>query len=760
MFNASQSQISRIQKNKDYIKEEWQKFSNPDRKRKRTGKSGSVEEKLLEWYSQAKKDGLPISGPMLMEKAKGIGQAIGLDFKPTTGWLGRWKDRNGITLKRFKDEKDGSPSISKIASHWRRYTLLKATKEVDPKDVWVMDSTMLFYNALPESLTQPESVNLNNSDMMSVILACNVAGTERRPAIVVSQVQALSNIVLPLSFHHHPEGEISLEFISLVLKDWDKELRHKKRRIVLLLPKTSYYPENLHLFNIHLNFFPPNTEPVLQPFGFGIANTFKALYRYQLIRQVQATMQANNFIMHTQMFNQNVPTLSSIPVSVSPLDAIFMIYKAWKHISSDTLAKGMVKAGLSKDVHVLSTADQVDAPPGLSQQEFEDLINIDDHISSKQQREQNQSSQVCSVPLANTAHFHKQQQQPQQMQQQSTVTYSNHNLMSKNPTSHQTVMIDSLQNPRSVSEALAACRTIRQYLQQQGGRLYDKFSEVEAAIQLDMTLEACPELKHSLRPDPLHDPESLHSLCAQSHLKTQQQPDQASAHKTQLQQQHQQQQQQHQQQQPQQQPQQQLQQQPQQQQQQMHTLKTSHAPVHVTVHSTSPMVVPSHNMGSVTHMRHDIQPHEIHRPNISRQESHVVLPHSDLIRHDLMRPEHTARQDLVQERSRVSMPELRTFATTMVPDGRTDVRVDNKTDLRNVMHSDGRVLGSDVKFMSSDLRTNISGEGRGSVSTGETQHTLPTDMSQSLRPQEIRVENQGLQYYNITSHLHPYVQHK
>lgn len=50
-FGVNQSQISRIQKNKDKIFEEWQNNTNPDRKRKRTGKAEDVEEALLRWFA-------------------------------------------------------------------------------------------------------------------------------------------------------------------------------------------------------------------------------------------------------------------------------------------------------------------------------------------------------------------------------------------------------------------------------------------------------------------------------------------------------------------------------------------------------------------------------------------------------------------------------------------------------------------------------------------------------------------------------------
>ena len=100
-FGVNQSQISRIQKNKDKIIEEWQRNSNPDCKIKRVGKSEDIEEALVRWYSQARSRQLPVSGPLLMEKADQLAHGLGIiDLKATNGWLEKWKTRNTIEFKK------------------------------------------------------------------------------------------------------------------------------------------------------------------------------------------------------------------------------------------------------------------------------------------------------------------------------------------------------------------------------------------------------------------------------------------------------------------------------------------------------------------------------------------------------------------------------------------------------------------------------------------------------------------------------------
>jgi hypothetical protein len=83
--------------------------SNPDRKRQRSGKASNVEAALTTWFIDARTRDIPISGPILEEKAKDLAQALQQpDFNATSGWLSRWKTRNNIVYKRLHGEKKDS----------------------------------------------------------------------------------------------------------------------------------------------------------------------------------------------------------------------------------------------------------------------------------------------------------------------------------------------------------------------------------------------------------------------------------------------------------------------------------------------------------------------------------------------------------------------------------------------------------------------------------------------------------------------------
>jgi len=173
-FGVNQSQISRIQKNKDKIIEEWQRNSNPDRKRKRVGKSEDIEEALVRWFSQARSRQLPVSGPLLMEKADQLAHGLGItDFKATNGWLERWKTRNAIQFKKQHGEKQDADYYG--AERWAIEVLPGILKDYSPKDIFNADETGLYWRAIPDGTLSFKGIEAPGSkvakDRMTLLLA-------------------------------------------------------------------------------------------------------------------------------------------------------------------------------------------------------------------------------------------------------------------------------------------------------------------------------------------------------------------------------------------------------------------------------------------------------------------------------------------------------------------------------------------------------------------------------------------------------------
>jgi hypothetical protein len=62
---------------------------------------------VYEWFHQCRSEGIPISGPMLMEKAKSYHEELKTegDCDYSTGWLQKFKNRHGIHYLKISGEK-------------------------------------------------------------------------------------------------------------------------------------------------------------------------------------------------------------------------------------------------------------------------------------------------------------------------------------------------------------------------------------------------------------------------------------------------------------------------------------------------------------------------------------------------------------------------------------------------------------------------------------------------------------------------------
>ncbi|XP_071551084.1 uncharacterized protein [Panulirus ornatus] len=98
MYNVSKSTLSIIKKNKDTILKAFYGDPSADRKRMRKGSASEVEEALFKWYNEVKDHNVPLTGPVLRQKAKELADLMGkVDFIPTSTWLDTWKRKHGLS---------------------------------------------------------------------------------------------------------------------------------------------------------------------------------------------------------------------------------------------------------------------------------------------------------------------------------------------------------------------------------------------------------------------------------------------------------------------------------------------------------------------------------------------------------------------------------------------------------------------------------------------------------------------------------------
>ena len=124
-----------------------------------------------------------------------------------------------------------------------------------------------------------------------------------------------------------------------ILRTWDKDLKKKNRRILLLADNCSVHLQDTGLLNIKVEFLPPNTAYVLQPCDMGIIRAVKAIFRMAMCRQV------------LQQMDKSVAATASKPVKNHFLDGILLMKAAWEKINSVTIRNCWVKAKVKMGSH-------------------------------------------------------------------------------------------------------------------------------------------------------------------------------------------------------------------------------------------------------------------------------------------------------------------------------------------------------------------------------------------------------------------------
>jgi hypothetical protein len=75
-FGCGRTQIQKILLKRDEILSAFEANSSGDTKRLRGGKNAEIDSALLEWFRKARSKNIPISGPILQEKAMQIAIAL------------------------------------------------------------------------------------------------------------------------------------------------------------------------------------------------------------------------------------------------------------------------------------------------------------------------------------------------------------------------------------------------------------------------------------------------------------------------------------------------------------------------------------------------------------------------------------------------------------------------------------------------------------------------------------------------------------
>jgi hypothetical protein len=191
-YNISLGSVSNILKRKAEYFNDYETNQNQNVKRKLTDmNSQKLDEQVYEWFVQQRSKKIPISGPILQEKARQIAESLGDNlgsFKASNGWLEKFRTRHNISFRVINGE-SSSVDITTVDDWIQR--IPKIIDGYEAKDIFNCDETGLFFKFMPDkslTLHREECKGGKKSKERFTILFCvNSTGEEKLKPLVIGR---------------------------------------------------------------------------------------------------------------------------------------------------------------------------------------------------------------------------------------------------------------------------------------------------------------------------------------------------------------------------------------------------------------------------------------------------------------------------------------------------------------------------------------------------------------------------------------------
>ncbi|XP_067124140.1 tigger transposable element-derived protein 6-like [Centruroides vittatus] len=393
-FNIPFSTLSTWLKNRDKLEHVAESGAEiGKRKRLRTAKYEELEEILFQWFCNVRTKNIPLSGPLIKEKAAMLASRMGInDFKCSNGWLCRFQARHNIvslnTCGKFA-------SVNTNASESWLETVHPVLQEYAEHDIFNLDETGLFYNLMPWKTLSLKGETFHNGkhgkERITVLLCCNANGTEKFPPVIISkfanpncmrQAVLREQLQLPCPYESNKNSWMTAKIFRDWLLRFQNKMTTQKRNVLLLMDQVSSHNiEGLNLPNVHVIFLPANTTSIIQPFDQGIISQLKAGYRKHLVRYMLGEI------------SRGVPAEEIRKWNI--LDALRNVVASWQEIPAKSIRNCFAKVGFVKwhadaDAENSQQNKEIEVPPeweALMENinyvvNFRDYVNVDNDIAT------------------------------------------------------------------------------------------------------------------------------------------------------------------------------------------------------------------------------------------------------------------------------------------------------------------------------------------------------------------------------------------
>lgn len=352
-FGVGKATISDWKKNRAKIEQFCSATSEKTLKQRHHAKvsvNEEIDEAVFLWFTQERQKGVPISGPLIQEKALRLNKLMNGDlaFTASNGWLDRWKRRHGIRQLTISGEKLSADNTA-AKEYLDEFADLISSENYSPQQVYNADETGLNFKALPtKSLASKEESSAPgfkmNKQRLTVLACSNAAGTNKLPLMVIgksAKPRALKNMnmnSLPVYYRNQTKAWMT----GNLFKEWFEkkfvpsvtrfnEENGLPPRALLLIDNAPSHPSDMQLVcrDIKAIFLPPNVTSLLQPMDQGVLQNIKLSYRKMLLQT----------LIEEDCSLSILEKLKKITIK----DVIYWVAESWNNTSKNLLQRSWTK---------------------------------------------------------------------------------------------------------------------------------------------------------------------------------------------------------------------------------------------------------------------------------------------------------------------------------------------------------------------------------------------------------------------------------
>ncbi|KAM8950753.1 tigger transposable element-derived protein 7 isoform 1-T3 [Lycaon pictus] len=315
-FRISKSTFYDIKKNKklilDFVLKQDMPLVGAEKRKRTTGaKYGDVDDAVYMWYQQKRSAGIPVRGVELQAAAERFAQCFGrTDFKASTGWLFRFRNRHAIGNQKVCGEQSLSSASENVEPFRQNLYMLIKEEKLSVAQLYSGDETDLFWKSMPENIqASRKEICLPgrkiNKERLSALLCANADGTHKLKSIVIGKSKLPKSVkedtsTLPVIYKPSKDVWFTRELFSeWFFQNFVPEVRHfqlnvlgfheEDVRAMLLLDSSPVHPSTESLSSedgrIKCMFFPHNTSTLIQPMHQGVILSCKRLYRWKQLEE-------------------------------------------------------------------------------------------------------------------------------------------------------------------------------------------------------------------------------------------------------------------------------------------------------------------------------------------------------------------------------------------------------------------------------------------------------------------------------------------